>query len=477
MQRQALVSGRVVMPLNRLRRRTATLALAALWLGLPAPTEAQVTRGAQAASTLTLAQAVRVALEKNPLRKAALAEGKAAQAEVREARADFFPRLTFSESGLRSNDPVFVFGTKLRQHRFTLDDFSLNRLNTPTPAGNFATRFSGNWNVFDSFATRLNVQRAEYLKDAADRQLERTDQELVLRVVEAYDGLLLAEKTREVAEQSVRTAQSILDQSKTRFESGLTVEADLLSAQVNLAERQQQLIRARNDAALALAQLASAMGVPLNSAYQPQEALAERSAGLEDLARYEQRAIQNRPDLKRIGSEQAAQTKRMAAAKSAFGPRLNVLASWEADNATFVGNGGNNWLAGVNLEFDLFQGGAKAARLARERATEEQLDALRRVAEDAVHLDVRRAYYDLDAARQQVTVARSALAQAEEGLRINQNRYEAGLSTITDLLRVEESVRRTRADYWQAVYRVETGLAGLEFATGTLSPHSSVVTP
>ena len=85
-----------------------------------------------------------------------------------------------------------------------------------------------------------------------------------------------------MAEQSVRTAQSILE-SKTRFESGLTIEADLLSAQVNLAERQPQLIRARNDAAWALAQLDDAMSVPLSSAYQPQEALCERNAGLEDL--------------------------------------------------------------------------------------------------------------------------------------------------------------------------------------------------
>jgi outer membrane protein TolC len=451
--------------------RIATLALAAVaWAGLAAGLRAQ------AATPLTLAQAVSIALEKNPLRKAALAEGKAAQAGVREARSGLFPQLTFSEEGFRSNDPVFVFGTELRQHRFTLDDFNLGRLNTPTPIGNFATRFSGNWNLFDSFTTRLNVQRAEYLKDAADRQTDRTDQELILHVIEAYDGLLLAEKNQEVAEQSVSTAQSILEQSKTRFESGLTVEADLLSAEVNLAERQQSLIRARNDEAFALAQLDNAMGVAASAAYQPQETLTERKVSLEELAQLEQRAIENRPDLKRIASEEAAQAKSVAAAKSAFGPRVNAVASWEADNTTFVGNGGNNWLAGVELELDLFEGGAKAARLGRERAIEERLDAMRRAAEDAVRLEVRHAYYDVDAARQQMDVARSTLAQAQESLRINQNRYNAGLSTITDLLRVEDAVRRTRTDYWQAVYRVETSLAHLEYATGILSSQSSAVT-
>ena len=52
--------------------------------------------------------------------------------------------------------------------------------------------------------------------------------------------------------------------------------------------------------------------------------------------------------------------------------------------------------------------------------------------QDAVRLEVRQAYYQFDAAQQQVKVARGAIAQADESLRINQNRYEGGLSTVTD---------------------------------------------
>jgi outer membrane protein len=54
---------------------------------------------------------------------------------------------------LQRNDPVYVFGSKLRQQRFTAADFALNRLNSPLPFGNFATRFGGTWNLFDSFAS------------------------------------------------------------------------------------------------------------------------------------------------------------------------------------------------------------------------------------------------------------------------------------------------------------------------------------
>lgn len=433
---------------------------------------------AQQPSPITLQQAVNIALEKNPERKAALANTRAASADVKEARSFLLPHVTFSETATRGNDPVYVFGGKLRQRRFTAADFALNILNTPTPFGNFATRFGGAWNLFDSFGSWRAVNRAERVKDAAGHQLERTNQEIIFRIVDAYYGVLLAKKQLEVAEQSMKTAQAIRDRSKDRFESGVVVESDYLSAQVRLATRKQELIRAQNNLALARAQLSTSMGVSAENEFDPAEALAERNLPAATLEEAEKKAMEMRPDLKRIRSEEAAQQQSVSIAKSSFGPRVNAFAGWEADNPTFLaGGGGNNWLAGIEVQFDLFQGGAKRARLSRERAIQEKVSAVKEMATDAVRLEVRRAYYDLDAARQQVEVARATIAEAQESLRINQNRFDSGLSTITDLLAVEEAARRSQADYWEALYRYHTGYANLELASGTLNPQSPVVAP
>lgn len=453
--------------------RAALLALLAL--AVPALVSAQEAREP---SPLTLEQAVKIALERNPEHKAALAETKAASANLREARSFLLPHVMFSETAARGNDPVYVFGTKLRQRRFTAADFALNALNTPTPIGNFATRFGGTWNLFDSFASWRAVRRAKLLQEAAGHELDRTDQGIVFKVIDSYYGVLLAKKELEAAEQALETAQSILERSRSRFESGVAVESDLLSAQVRLAARQQEMIRARNNLALARAQLSAAMGLRTEAEFEPTEALAERNLPTPSLEEVEKEALQRRPDLERIRSEEAAQQQSVSAAKSSFGPRVNAFAGWEADNPTFVaGGGGNNWLAGIEVQFDIFQGGAKRARLSRERAVEEKIAAAKEMATDAVLLEVRRAYYDLDASRQQVEVTRAAIAQSQESLRINQNRYEAGLLTITDLLGAEEAARRSQTDYWEAVYRYHTGYASLELAKGTLNSQSLVVTP
>ncbi len=432
----------------------------------------------QQPSPITLQQAVNIALEKNPERKGALADTKAASADVKEARSFLLPHVTFSETATRGNDPVYVFGSKLRQQRFSTSDFALDTLNTPAPFGNFATRFGGTWNLFDSFGSWRAVNRAERVKDAAGHQLERTAQEIIFRVVDSYYGVLLAKKQLEVAGQSMKTAQAILDRSKDRFESGVVVESDLLSAQVRLAARRLELIRAENNLALARAHLSTSMGISTGNDFDPAEALAERNLPPTTLEEAEKKAVELRPDLKRIRSQEAAQQQSVSIAKSSFGPRVNAFAGWEADNPTLLsGGGGNNWMAGIEVQFDLFEGGAKRARLSHERAMQEKVTAVKEMATDATRLEVRRAYYELDSARQQVEVARATIAASQESLRINQNRYDSGLSTITDLLAAEEAARRSQAEYWEALYRYHNGYANLELASGTLNPQSPVVTP
>jgi len=132
-------------------------------------------------SALTLQQAVKIGLERNPLRKAALADTKVASADVREARSVLMPRLMFSETATGGNDPVYALGSELRQQRFTAADFALNKLNTPLPLGKFSTRLGGSWNLFDSFASWHAVNRAKHMNDAAGHQLAHTEQEIIFQ--------------------------------------------------------------------------------------------------------------------------------------------------------------------------------------------------------------------------------------------------------------------------------------------------------
>lgn len=92
----------------------------------------------------------------------------------------------------------------------------------------------------------------------------------------------------------------------------------------------------------------------MESPFELTEALAEHALPVPALQEVEKQALTNRPDLKRIACEEAAQRESVSIAKSSFGPRVNAFAGWEMDNPTFLaGGGGNNWLGGIELQFDI----------------------------------------------------------------------------------------------------------------------------
>jgi outer membrane protein TolC len=103
---------------------------------------------------------------------------------------------------------VYVFGTKLRQNRFTQADFDVNALNRPAPVGNFATRFSGSWMAFDSFRTQKMIRLADLMQASAATSAKAVDQRIIFNVVQAYQGVLYAERQVDVARHDLETAEA-----------------------------------------------------------------------------------------------------------------------------------------------------------------------------------------------------------------------------------------------------------------------------
>ena len=259
----------------------------------------------------------------------------------------------------------------------------------------------------------------------------------------------------------MKSAQSDLERAQARQEEGQAVPSDLLSAQVQLAQAQEDLLQARNAVDLAHAALNVAMGLPEDAATTIASGLKESSFDAGALAERQQHALKSRPDLREagLGVERAANGQHMARAE--FLPKVNAFGSWEEDNETFLTRGGNNWTAGVSLNFNIFDGGANRARLAaaRYRQTQAQAQAAQMAA--AVKLQVREAYLNLTTAQQRVEVSRQAQSEAEESLRIIQNRYEAGLATITDLLQVETAHTSAQKNYLNALFDYRLSYAAL----------------
>ena len=420
---------------------------------------------------LTLGQAIQQALGASPEGKLASASSQVAKADAALARTQLLPQLNFTEDISRGNDPVYVFGTKLRQQQFSQADFALNSLNRPVPVGDFVTRFSGSWMAFDFFKTQKTIRSADLMRKSADSSAKAVNQKIVLDVVQAYQSILYAERQISIAQHEQATAEALLSSVEDHVKAGLAVDSDRMSAEVNLAERKQELIAAQGGLELAWAQLRLAMGVP-NLQKTELRPLEPHSFAPSPLEEEIETATKTRSDLSALGQAQSAQAEAVSAAKMSFGPHVSAYGNWEQDRSTFAGSGGNNWVAGVQIGIDIAPF-SKRAQLAREVAAKERVDAQLSAYQQQVRLQVTQAHIQRQTAQLSLDTARAAMDQSAESLRILHNRYGAGLATITDLLRAEDAERQSQNNYWHAVYGNAVSYAQLLFATGTLTPDAA----
>ena len=193
------------------------------------------------------------------------------------------------------------------------------------------------------------------------------------------------------------------------------------------------------------------------------------------LADYEKNALADRPEARQAKLATSLAENQAATARGNLLPQVGVRAAFEADRQRFYDRGGDNWLVSIGLRWNLFNGFSDKARIEESKYALRRSEAEQDRAGSAIRLQVRRAFAELRAAGQRIEVAKASVAEAEESLRITQNRYEAGFNNVTDLLRTETAGLEARTRYLTAIHDQRIAAAMLEGAAGTLTPDSEVL--
>jgi outer membrane protein TolC len=429
-----------------------------------------------AQEALTLRQAVDLALHSNPLVAAADASEKEAETRIHQAHSGYLPQLQFSESIQRGNNPVFIFSSLLTQHQFSNANFAIASLNRPDAMNNHQSQLTVEQLLFDARQTSRTVDAARFTHQMAGEDTRRSDSYIILNVLRAYFSVALAEKNLEVARQSVDSARADLERAEFIYQSGRSTQADALAVRVHLAAMQEQRIRASNDLGVTRATLNDALGVSLDRTFELTTPL-ESSAGEPEgtLEEYRRLAAEDRPEMRQAELAQHLARTQQQIAVAGYWPQVAFEGIVEADRQNVFSKGGANWFTAVTLRWQLWNGGETKARVEQARFAESRAEAMRKHADSAIHLEVRKAYLDLSAAAQRVEVASAAAAEAEEAHRIIQNRHQAGLITVTELLRSEVALATARTQRLAAIYDHRVASAALEHAAGTLAADSAAV--
>ncbi|MBI3427174.1 MAG: TolC family protein [Acidobacteria bacterium] len=449
-------------------RRAATGALIGVLTLTPGwPAFAQTQQANRPADGLTLPLAVEIALQSNPLVRATSAGREIASAQTAEARAGRWPSVQISETLTAGNNPVFVFGSLLEQGRFRQSNFDLNALNNPSTLANSRFSISAKLPLFDQWQTATHVKQSQLREQQADAQGAQVQQQIRFEVLRAYYSILLAQAKKEVADEAVKLAEADVKRSRDRVEVGTSVVSDLLAAEVQLADFQQQQIQAEGEIITAQATLNTALGLPLSTPQTIAGQLVERNFDLAPTEELTQTALQQRPDLQRALLAKRTSEVQLKGARNEFLPRADVFTSVGASRNNFV-SGSGDYLVGASVTFNLFDAG-RNARIKQAQAADRLATSEQEHLANQIRLEVVRSYQQYIAARARLQVAERVISHATEALRIVQDRYNEGLTTITEVLRAETALVRAQTNVLATRYETYVGYASVLLASGRLT--------
>ena len=453
------------------RKSPATRAVAAVLnlvlLGmsaLPSTVFGQI--DATARDGLTLVDAVEIALRRHPLTRVTSAGRELANAELSEAQSRRLPALTATGNFTRSNNPVFVFGTLLEQGQFGPANFDVNSLNHPDAINNFRSSLTLRLPIFDQRETQTRISTARIRQQQADQQISLVEQQIRFEVIKTYYGVLLAEAKLKVAQEAVRTAEADVKRARDLVETGVAVQSDLLAARVQLSHFRQQEIEVSGELAIATAALNVALGLPVETPQRPAGELMARTFSVDAVEVLSSHALQNRADYQKAVLSSRERFEQLRGARGEWTPRVDAFVTTGISSAHFT-NGSGDYALGASVSFNVFDAG-RGARIAQARAAQLATHAQQEQLANQIRFEIVRAYQQYVSARERLEVVAEVSAQAAETLRIVQDRYHAGITTITELLRAETALVRARSEVLAARYDQYLSYANVLLATGEL---------
>jgi outer membrane protein TolC len=412
------------------------------------------------AQTLTLDEAIELALASEPTVAIASADRDIAEAARREARSALDPQISISGSAFRHDEPMVVSPI----HGFSpglIPEFDETLIQSA---------LSGTWLLWDGGGARARVRQAESLAGSAEEAIAQARQALIARTTAAYLSVISGRETVAAEDLRLRALEAELGRIELLKQVGRAANLEIFRAEAAKAAAESDLTAAAALLDVAEAELSRLTSLPRE---RTREGNLSRSFIVSphsaDTSSLEAAALEANPRARQARQRLAAQSAAVDAARAGLRPQVNV-----AGNVLEYGSANGDftfeWNAGVNLRFSLFDSGANSARIERAMAGERLARAQLAAVENDVRHSLDRAWADL----RQAQASLESLARAEQRLaevaRIEKLRLDNGAGTQNDYLRAEADLVSARAALARSRQRLALANIDLARAAGRLEP-------
>lgn len=314
---------------------------------------------------------------------------------------------------------------------------------------------------------------------SSERAFQQGRRDLVVRVAQAYFGVVRQQRLAAAAERALERARRLREASEARTRVGLATRLDVLRADLLGSQASAQLEAQREALAASLDQLKVLLGRPLLDplVIEPSAIVVASPGGAPrvDVDALVASAMASRLDLRELRDRVGDADRATSIARWSLLPDLTVEATYAA-RASAVGTAldlgltpHHGWRVRVGSTYAFDQAGARASLASAEIATQAARRRLDDV-EQAVEADVRRAARAVARAAASIAIQETAVTIAEQQLALAEMRYERGLAGNFDVIDAESNLFQAETALIAA--QVDRALAALvlENAAGTLDP-------
>jgi outer membrane protein TolC len=420
-----------------------------------------------AGDTLTLDQAIAIAVAHNRGLESSALEIRKAEDRVSASRTRQFPSISLYALGAQ----------QLRSFDFTLEKGVLGNysgtgplpsedvhLKTPVePTGYFVGR------VQQPLVSLIRIRRSlETLKTGVEiaKEQTRADRQKIAREVKrAYYGIQQVESSLRNVRQTVALYQELAKLTENYVAGEVALKADLLEIQARLAKTQDSELALFDQQASAKEQLNRLLGRDVLLSFRVVSILEADGYEL-DLDAARRRAYEQRPEIRQAQLRQKQAEQDLRAKRAEYIP--DVAAEFNslslANFGTFLPVQSNS--VGVSLSWEPFDWGRKKHEAAEKQRTIAQARNSLDDAKDGVLIDVNERYRDLRRSRSQLRAARLAQEAAIESLRVTRNKYSVEAVLLRDVLQGQVNLEQSNNDYNQALLTFWNARAEFERAIG-----------
>jgi len=414
------------------------------------------------ARDLSLAEAIALAAQQNQQLRIAAFEVAIARSQLAQARAGGAPMVNAQASYTRTQ----------AQGPTTISLGPGVTVEIPAPSPNlYDVRLVLQYPLYSGGRIEAQIALAEANVKGAEAALERVKQQVIFSVRQAYFQLLLAQSGLEVVDRSVAQAAENLRVARARVAAGASPRFDEVQADVAVAQARQSQVRSRNAIAQATQGLNALINLPLNTPLRLRDALTVRPVGTPVDALIA-RALEARPEFGELRARQAAAQAGIALAESGAKPTvaLSSAASYGNAGSLFSTGASSNWSITLAATLNLYDGGLTKERINEVRLRLEELRAAEAQQRQAVELEVRQAFLNLQSVAEELVGADAVVTQAAEALRIANVRFQSGVGTNLEVLTAQTTASQAEAARVQALFNYNVARATLEHAVGAALP-------